>query len=264
MASEVPAHWRHMCRPSPLVARRAHESAPAGISRRCSRKSRGRCGPVQEQRRAQQPVGARTPHVAAPHPSRGSRGNTVQHPRLRRSEGRWRAGLYAGFCTGGSAEPPAAAIPLGRRLPAGSSGLPGGVCGRAVLLLSGLAPGGVCRAARVAPGAGALLPHRFTLACAGPLRRPVPPSAVCSLWHFPAGRPDWVLPSTVPGGVRTFLGPVRRSARYAATRPARHRLYCRAPAGGLPPGSPGRACRRDARYPPSMPRAVEITRNPKI
>src|SRR5262245_31465144 len=31
--------------------------------------------------------------------------------------------------------------------------------------LLGLAPGGVCRAAQVALGAGALLPHRFTLAC---------------------------------------------------------------------------------------------------
>jgi len=50
-------------------------------------------------------------------------------------------------------------------------GLPGGAphrgagrTGRPCLLL-GLAPGGVCRAARVAPGAGALLPHRFTLTC---------------------------------------------------------------------------------------------------
>ena len=155
-----------------------------------------------------------------------------------------------------------AAIPLGRRLPAGSSGLPGGVYGRAVLPLRGLAPGGVCRATRVAPGAGALLPHRFTLTCAGPLRRPVPPSAVCSLWHFPAGRPDWVLPSTVPGGVRTFLGPVRRSARHAAARPTRHHSYCRAQAVELPWESSARARRRDARYPPSIPRAVEMTRNP--
>ena len=31
--------------------------------------------------------------------------------------------------------------------------------------LLGLAPGGVCRAVRVAPHAGALLPHRFTLTC---------------------------------------------------------------------------------------------------
>ncbi len=31
-----------------------------------------------------------------------------------------------------------------------------------------LAPGGVYRAVRVTPGAGALLPHRFTLTCATP------------------------------------------------------------------------------------------------
>ena len=41
------------------------------------------------------------------------------------------------------------------------------------------------------------------------------PSAVCSLWHCPAGRPDWVLPSTLPCGVRTFLGRVE-----ARTRPS--------------------------------------------
>src|SRR5579863_6103836 len=34
----------------------------------------------------------------------------------------------------------------------------------------GLAPGGVYRAGRVTPAAGALLPHRFTLACAGAAR----------------------------------------------------------------------------------------------
>jgi len=59
--------------------------------------------------------------------------------------------------------------------------------------------------------------------------RPKPPSAVCSLWHCPAGRPDWVLPSTLPCGVRTFLGPVAagsdrssRRPRHAAARPTRH------------------------------------------
>ena len=36
---------------------------------------------------------------------------------------RWRVGLYAGFCSGPCG--PLAAIHLGRRLPAGSSGLPG-------------------------------------------------------------------------------------------------------------------------------------------
>jgi hypothetical protein len=33
------------------------------------------------------------------------------------------------------------------------------------------------------------------------------PSAVCFLWHFPAGHPDWPLASTLPFGVPTFLDP---------------------------------------------------------
>src|SRR4051812_20839050 len=75
------------------------------------------------------------------------------------------------------------------------------------LLQLGLAPGGVCRAARVSPDAGALLPHRFALACAW-----LPgPSAVCSLWHFPSGHPAWPLASTLPYGVPTFLDPVTLS-----------------------------------------------------
>jgi hypothetical protein len=55
-------------------------------------------------------------------------------------------------------------IPLGRRLLAVSSSLPGShnepdrLCS-----LFGLAPGGVCQARRVTSPAGALLPHRFTL-----------------------------------------------------------------------------------------------------
>ncbi len=44
------------------------------------------------------------------------------------------------------------------------SGLPGDI-GRASRPTLDLAPGGVCRATRVTPGAGALLPHRFTLTC---------------------------------------------------------------------------------------------------
>jgi len=48
-------------------------------------------------------------------------------------------------------------------------GQPGRIHGRTTLSLFGLAPDGVCRADRVAPAAGALLPHRFTLTCA---RRP--------------------------------------------------------------------------------------------
>jgi hypothetical protein len=93
-------------------------------------------------------------------------------------------------------------------------------CGhRSVRTLLGLAPGGVYRAVRVTPDAGGLLHHRFTLtrtpganiACRGPL-------AVCSLWHCPAGHPGWVLPTTLPCGVRTFLG-----ERYRAARPTSRR-----------------------------------------
>jgi hypothetical protein len=87
----------------------------------------------------------------------------------------------------------------------------------------GLAPGGVYLAARVTPGAGALLPHRFTLACAGRS----PPSAVCSLLHCPSGRPDWPLASTLPYGAPTFLETVPAlQARPAVTRPAHRRSQC--------------------------------------
>jgi hypothetical protein len=125
----------------------------------------------------------------------------------------WRVDLYAGFCTRalrpGDGHPSRPAI--ARRLLRPTRGLAGGQ----PIPLLGLAPGGVCRAAEVTPGAGALLPHRFTLTCAATFR--APPSAVCSLWHFPASHPDWVLPSTLPCGVRTFLGRVTSRAR---TRPS--------------------------------------------
>ena len=52
------------------------------------------------------------------------------------------------------------------------------------------------------PGRGALLPHRFTLATHAFRHR----SAVCSLWHFPAGHPGRSLTGTLPCGARTFLG----------------------------------------------------------
>src|SRR3984957_1262295 len=38
--------------------------------------------------------------------------------------------------------------------------------------------------------------------------RVAPSSAVCSLWHCPAGHPDWPLASTLPFGAPTFLDPV--------------------------------------------------------
>ena len=80
-----------------------------------------------------------------------------------------------------------AVIPLGRRLPGGSSDLYPEAWGEPPASLFGLAPGGVYRASAVTGGSGELLPHRFTLAAA-PLSRA---AAVCFLWHFPrlaAGR----------------------------------------------------------------------------
>ena len=70
---------------------------------------------------------------------------------------RVRAGLAASRPVSGILSPVArgVAIPL--------CGLPGDI-GRAARPLFGLAPGGACRAGRVAPAAGALLPPRFTLA----------------------------------------------------------------------------------------------------
>ena len=62
-----------------------------------------------------------------------------------------------------------------------------------------LAPGGVYLADNVAIIAGGLLHHPFTLTnCL----------AVYSLLHFPAGHPEWALPTTLPCGVRTFLGAI--------------------------------------------------------
>jgi hypothetical protein len=61
---------------------------------------------------------------------------------------------------------------------------------------------------------GALLPHRFTLACA-PFRRP---SAVCSLLHFPSPRGARALPGTLPCGARTFLDASRRRDPHSLPR----------------------------------------------
>ncbi len=131
-----------------------------------------------------------------------------------------------------------AAIPLGRRLPDGSSGLPGGL-GR-----TGSSP-------PVWPCSGWGLPSRpghpgrwcaltapfHPYLCGTP--GGVSPSAVCFLWHFPADRPDWVLPSTLPCGVRTFLGPVPAPE---GTGPARGRPAGSPPSAMLPATGPGVAC----------------------
>ena len=114
-----------------------------------------------------------------------------------------------------------------------------------------------------------------------------PPSAVCSLWHFPAGHPDWPLASTLPCGAPTFLDtileePVPRPPGRLTVTPSVSR-YRPAPVtsvacpwrdtlsvgwatvsramaapGETPPGAPRRAqhrraVRRRARVPSSEP-----------
>ena len=108
----------------------------------------------------------------------------------------------------------AVTIHLGRRSPDGSSGLPG-VIGRAVLPLLGLAPGGACRATRVTPGAGALLPHRFTLTCA-PVARRHRRSALCCAVLRVAPTGGYPAPCPVESGRSS-----NQSRWSAATRPTR-------------------------------------------
>jgi len=94
-------------------------------------------------------------------------------------------------------------------------GLPGEI-DRAGPPTLGLAPGGGCRAAGVAPDAGALLPHPFTLTCAvRRARRPgVPPSAVCSLLPWSTSHLVLALASTL-----ALWSPDFPRRRRAAPRP---------------------------------------------
>ncbi len=78
-------------------------------------------------------------------------------------------------------------------------------CGPQHRLLFGLAPGGVYQAGPVTRTAGGLLPHLFTLAHRRRMRHSAG-GRFPFLWHFPSGRPAWALPSSLPFGVRTFLG----------------------------------------------------------
>ncbi len=165
-----------------------------------------------------------------------------------------------------------ATIHLGPALPQTSVRPTRDLIGGPPASLSGLAPGGVCRAAPVARDAGGLLLHRFTLACSrtrrfeeirlreppAGFRRSLPSSAVCSLLHFPSGHPAWALPSTLPCGVRTFLC-VQRSPGgltpqcYLQPQPV-HPGRCTSAGRHLPHSHIGfadRACR--ARLPPMTP-----------
>ena len=129
--------------------------------------------------------------------------------------------------TGTPVGAPAAAIHLGLPLPAGSSGLPADI-GRAALRRlrgsSSCGDGPFLALLRV----GFTEPPRSPGVLVGsyPTVSPLPSRygpAVCFLWHCPAGHPGLPLATTLPCGVRTFLGdgpePVDATAR--STRPSR-------------------------------------------
>src|SRR3954454_10713980 len=86
---------------------------------------------------------------------------------------------------------------------------PPGDVGRAGHPSFGLAPGGGYRAARVAPDAGALLPHRFTLTCAAPGG-----AAIGGLLSVALNRqvtPSWLSPAPCPVESRLSSTSRRRS-----------------------------------------------------
>src|SRR5437879_7551673 len=97
-----------------------------------------------------------------------------------------------------------ATICLRRRLPGASSDrYPRARRATVNALLFGLAPGGVYLAGR-SPGRRWALTPPFHPYLAARLRRFTLPGGFF-LWHFPSGRPDWVLPSALLCGARTFL-----------------------------------------------------------
>jgi len=132
-------------------------------------------------------------------------------------------------------------IPLGRLLPGASRDRPGRRSGNrraglsaGVPPLFGLAPGGVCRAAPVT--GGAVRSYRTV----SPLPVGRSPPAVCSLLHFPWGRPRRALPGTLTS-VEPGLSSARgTSPRTAAIRPSGN------PLGRLPLGLRQLSCSRRA------------------
>ncbi len=109
-----------------------------------------------------------------------------------------------------AALPRSATIPLGLPSPAGSSGPPAG---------SGGPPSNACAGRSLSrPTLSTLLRVGFTEPPGSPRAlvvsyttvSPLPPrrtaTAVCFLWHCPAGHPGLPLATTLPCGARTFLG----------------------------------------------------------
>ena len=81
-------------------------------------------------------------------------------------------------------------------------------------LTLGLAPRGGCRAVKVTPHAGALLPHRFTLTAPAIRHQPKSRAAVCFLLPKPTGRPALARASSLARGAPTFLNTLARKLAY--------------------------------------------------
>ncbi len=96
-------------------------------------------------------------------------------------------------------------IYLGRRLPDASCGLPerNSETGYLFAPIRPCSKWGLPCRARRRVARWALTPPFHPC----PQREKSRPLAVCSLWHFPSGRPAWGLPSILPCGARTFLIP---------------------------------------------------------
>ena len=121
--------------------------------------------------------------------------------------------------------------------------------------LCGLSPGGVCRARNVT------IPAVSSYLAVSPLpsRAEARSWAVCSLWHFPWPRGRWALPTTLPGGARTFLGGPPKRPDAIARLGVRRTSYagCAGARSNGPSGSCGtagrRATKRDQWFPPPLP-----------
>ena len=73
-------------------------------------------------------------------------------------------------------------------------------------------------------------------------------AAVCSLWHCPAGRPDWRLASTLPCGGRTFLDPGEPGPRPPSRLPLPTKYATRTGPGGDHGPAPKNESIRDRTY----------------
>ncbi|SFP90232.1 hypothetical protein SAMN02982918_3823 [Saccharomonospora viridis] len=123
-----------------------------------------------------------------------------------------------------------ATIHLGLPSPTGSSGLPAGIGRAALKRLRRSRNGSLLALLRV----GFTEPPRSpeALVVSYTTLSPLPGRggrAVCFLWHFPAGHPGLLLATTLPCGVRTFLGRRRRDDALGRGRPANSSTLTRIP-----------------------------------